>query len=133
MKLLLKHGADVNAKGGRYGSALHRAAGGYGRPSPELVKLLLENGAHVNVQGGELGNALQAAAAGPQNTSPEPRHDPYQWTPQEEAQNLEKSEAIVKLLLKHGADVNARGGKYGSALCAAVNSGSLEITPQSWS
>ncbi|KAF9061846.1 hypothetical protein BDP27DRAFT_1234481, partial [Rhodocollybia butyracea] len=45
--------------------------------------------------GGRYGNALQAAAAG-------------------------GHEAVVHLLLEHGADVNACGGECGTALCAAA-------------
>jgi hypothetical protein len=33
----------------------------------------------------------------------------------------EDREQVVKLLLEAGADVNARGGKYGSALRAALS------------
>ena len=33
---------------------------------------------------------------------------------------LFRSEAIVKLLLENGAEVNAMGGKYGNALQAAL-------------
>ncbi|RPB21866.1 hypothetical protein L211DRAFT_789750, partial [Terfezia boudieri ATCC MYA-4762] len=34
---------------------------------------------------------------------------------------------IVTFLLDQGADVNVTGGRYGSALCAAVIDGNLEI------
>jgi ankyrin repeat protein len=49
---------DVNAKGGKYGSALQAAA--YAG-QPESVKLLIQKGADVNAQGGEYKNALNAA------------------------------------------------------------------------
>jgi len=48
----------------------------------------------VNSQGGEHGNILQVAS-------------------------YNSNEAIVKLLLDCGADINAKGGKYDSALQAA--------------
>lgn len=58
---LINDGADVNAQGGRYGSALQAAA----RSDNEtVIKLLLDAGADVNAQGGYFGNALQAAAIG---------------------------------------------------------------------
>ena len=93
VKILFKHGADVNAQGGRYGNALQAAAL---KGSSEIVDFLLQHGADVNAQGGDFGNALQAAA--------------YQGS-------LE----IVDSLLQHGADVNAQGGHFGNALQAAYH------------
>lgn len=49
---------NVNAQGGRFGSALQAAA--YAG-QPESVKLLIQKGANVNAQGGEYKNALNAA------------------------------------------------------------------------
>ena len=59
VELLLAKGADVNAQGGRYGTALQAAL--Y-RGHEEVVELLLAKGADVNAQGGRYGNALQAAS-----------------------------------------------------------------------
>ncbi|KAK4117923.1 hypothetical protein N657DRAFT_584570, partial [Parathielavia appendiculata] len=59
-RLLLDNGADVNAQGGQYGTALQAAAS---KGEMEIVRLLLDNGADVNAQGGEYGTALQAAAS----------------------------------------------------------------------
>ena len=50
----------------------------------------------MNAQGGYFGNALQAAMV---------RND----------------DAMVRLLLAHGADVNTQGGEYGSALHVALS------------
>lgn len=60
MKVLLEHGAQVNASGGYFGSALQAAA--Y-VGSMEGVQLLLQKGAAVNARGGRYGSALQAAKA----------------------------------------------------------------------
>jgi hypothetical protein len=59
-KLLIHHGAEVNAQGGSdYGDALSAAsAGGY----LEVVELLIHHGAKVNSQAGFYGNALSAAS-----------------------------------------------------------------------
>jgi ankyrin repeat protein len=86
VKLLLEHGADVNAKTKEgYGyTALHSAAS---NGHLEIVKLLLEHGADVNAKtkyGGY--TALHSATMNG---------------------HLE----IVKLLLEHGADVNAKTKK----------------------
>ena len=44
MKLLIEHGADVNARGGEYGNALQIAS--Y-KGHEEIAKLLMENGARI--------------------------------------------------------------------------------------
>ncbi|OCL03716.1 ankyrin, partial [Glonium stellatum] len=52
-------GADINAQGGYYGTALQAASqGGYN----EIVQLLLSKGADINAQGGHYNTALQAAS-----------------------------------------------------------------------
>lgn len=91
MRLLLKNGEDVRAKGGRFRYALQAAAL---KGSPNSVLLLIRKGADVNAKGGRHHTALQAACAA-------------------------SNEKVVKLLLRHGANVNARGGRHGSPLQAA--------------
>ncbi|KAH6986852.1 hypothetical protein EDB80DRAFT_176155 [Ilyonectria destructans] len=60
VQMLLEKGVDVNAKGGRYGSALQAAsAKGYDK----IVQLLLEKGADVNAKGGCYGSALEAVSS----------------------------------------------------------------------
>ncbi|KAH8817574.1 ankyrin repeat-containing domain protein [Flagelloscypha sp. PMI_526] len=88
---LIEKGADVNARGGQYGSVL---AAGALRRNLEIVRFLVENGADVNEIGGEYATALQAAS-------------------------VARNEETVRFLIKNGADVNAYGGQYGSALQAA--------------
>ncbi|KAJ6505850.1 ankyrin repeat-containing domain protein [Mycena vitilis] len=97
--VVLKHGTDVNATGGIYGSALQAAAW---HSRADIVRVLLDHGADVNATGGNCGSALQGAAANG---------------------NVD----IVHVLLDHGADVNATGGYYGSALQAAASSGRTGI------
>ncbi|RAR05617.1 HET-domain-containing protein [Stemphylium lycopersici] len=69
-RLLLDHGAEVNAQGGQYGNALQAASsGGHEQIAAssggheQIVKALLDYGAKVNAQGGVYGNALQAASS----------------------------------------------------------------------
>ncbi|CUS10748.1 unnamed protein product, partial [Tuber aestivum] len=97
--LLLERGAEVNARGGRFGNAL-QAATYQGNQS--VMQLLLERGAEVNAQGGKYGNALQAAA-------------------------YHGNESVVRLLLERGAEVNAQGGAYGNALQAAAYHGNQSV------
>ncbi|TKA82133.1 hypothetical protein B0A49_00190 [Cryomyces minteri] len=100
-RLLLDKGADVNAQGKYYGSALSTASfGGY----EKTVQLLLDEGADVNGQGECYGGALHAASS-------------------------EGYEKIVQLLLDEGADVNAQDKFYGNALYTA-SSGGYEKTVQ---
>jgi ankyrin repeat protein len=87
VKLLLDHGADVNARGGPYGSALHAASS---KGHEQIVKLLLDKGANINARDGHYGSALQGAS-------------------------FEGHEQLVKLLLDKGTNINAQGGDYGSA------------------
>ncbi|KAH6880741.1 ankyrin repeat-containing domain protein [Thelonectria olida] len=98
-KALLETGAEVDALGGVYGTALQAAlAGG----NDEIVGLLLKSNANVNAQGGVYGNALQAASA----------HGHHK---------------TVKLLLESGARVNAQGGRHGTATKAALRGGYAAI------
>jgi ankyrin repeat protein len=99
VKEIVNAGADVNAEGGTYHTALQAAA--YSGET-NILKLLLENGADVNMMGGEYGTALQAAS----------------WSGYKK---------IVKLLLAAGADVNAQGGEYCTALHAAASGNDVEM------
>lgn len=58
VQLLLDHGADVNARGGKYETALQAAAS---NGSLETVKLLIRNGADATIEGGTFGSPLKAA------------------------------------------------------------------------
>ncbi|KAJ7851874.1 ankyrin repeat-containing domain protein [Mycena leptocephala] len=80
--LLLQHGADVNAKAGKYGNVLQLASW---QGHEVIARLLVEHGADLHADGGEYGSALQAAS--------EKGH-----------------EVIVKLLLERGADATAQNG-----------------------
>jgi ankyrin repeat protein len=83
VKYLLSKGADVNAQGGRYSSALQVASSG---GHEKIVELLLGRGADVDAQGEWHGSALYAALS----------------------RGLEK---IVEVLLGRGSDVDAQGGE----------------------
>jgi ankyrin repeat protein len=95
--LLLSKGANVNAKGGRFGPPLQAACArslSWDPDRPTVIERLLDLGADVNAQGGVYGNALQAAC-------------------------VKGKIDLVRLLLDKGADVNAQGGLYGNALQAS--------------
>ena len=92
---LLAEGADVNAQGGYYGTALQAAIH---QQHKAMTHSLLSRGANINLRGGYYGTALGAAVS---------RGD----------------EEAVDILVENGADVNIRGGPFGSALQAAISGG----------
>lgn len=116
----------MDAKGGRYGTALQGASF---ESHEAVVRLLLEEGADVDTQGGDYGSALQAAAAaGGHETI-------VRWLLLEKGANVNTQsgcfgsalqaaavkghDTILRLLLEKGADINIQGGVYGSALQVA--------------
>ncbi|RSL89352.1 hypothetical protein BHE90_001645 [Fusarium euwallaceae] len=99
VKLLLAKGMDVNAIGGRHGTALQAASC---RGYKDIVQLLLENGAKVDQLAGDYGYALQGAACYGHGE-------------------------CVNLLLDWKADVNAKGGEHHTALHAAAYNGHEKV------
>ncbi|KAI5865136.1 hypothetical protein GGS23DRAFT_411032 [Durotheca rogersii] len=96
---LLDRGADVNVPGKQHGSALYAAAS---QGNVELVQKFLGLRADTNMrEDAAFGNALQVAA-------------------------YNGFDDIVRLIIAHGADVNAAGGVMSNALHAAAVSGHLQ-------
>jgi ankyrin repeat protein len=96
IRLLLKHGADVNKNGGMWHSALQAALSENCRGYTNVVDLLMESGADVNARGGLFGTALEAAY----------RNGFY---------------LIIAALYRNGASHALLGGKWGSALGSALS------------
>jgi ankyrin repeat protein len=125
---LLIEGADVNAKGPIFGSALQAALfGNHG----QVVKILLDAKAEVNAQDGSYGNALQIATGKGDYQMVklllDKSADVNAWTrdflegnPLQIASE-KGNRQIVQLLLDNGADVNAQSGFHGNALNAALS------------
>ncbi|KAJ5689686.1 hypothetical protein N7462_004078 [Penicillium macrosclerotiorum] len=99
MQILLAKGADVNAQDGEYGTALQAASF---RGYTEVMQMLLDRGADVNAQGREFGTALQAAS---------------------HCSQIE----VMQILLDRGANVNAQAGRYATALQVASFKGHTEV------
>ena len=99
MLLLLDRGVDINAVGGKYGTALVAAVHG---KSIDIVSLLLDRGANINMVAGECGTALATAVYG-------------------------GSADMVSLLLDRGANINMVAGEYGTALTTAVHGGIVDM------
>lgn len=99
--LLLDHGVDVTAHGGRHGSAL--AAAAYSK-NVMMMKLLLGRGANPHAQVGEYNtNALVAALEN-----------------HRKSRSAYSSGVVVDLLLDFGFDVNAHGVIQESAIASAT-------------
>ncbi len=100
VQLLLDKGADINDPCGGYGGALSGAAA---EGHLDMVKMLVAAGANVNLQSEDGTIALHALC--------------------ESKKQCENRGAYCKtalFLLEHGADPNLQGGKFGTALQAAV-------------
>jgi ankyrin repeat protein len=101
VKGLLDMRADVNFRGGEFGSPIMAAVRTTFDPlGDKLVRLLIERGADWKSEIGELGNAFHTACYG-------------------------KSSGVIHRFLEAGANINASGGKYGYPLQAAAVRGIL--------
>ncbi|EHK19712.1 uncharacterized protein TRIVIDRAFT_123575, partial [Trichoderma virens Gv29-8] len=100
LEYMLNRGADPNAQGGTYNTALQAACATMYSDNidamTQVMELLIDRGADVSIQGGKYGTAFQAACC-----------------------NDDVPTTVIDLLLEKGVDVNAQGGRYGNALQAA--------------
>ena len=127
---LIDKGADVNARGGWYGTSL-RAASLQGHEA--VVRILLEKGANVNAKVGIFTTALEDACLG--------GHEKVVRLLLEKGADIDAlggdgfrtalqtaslygEEAIMRLLLANGANINAPGGRnFSAALRNALSNG----------
>ncbi|KAH7020876.1 uncharacterized protein B0I36DRAFT_367356 [Microdochium trichocladiopsis] len=65
VRLLLQHGANANAQGGKYGTALQALCSSeeyhWDSDGVQSLELLVAHGADVSIRGGQYGSALRAA------------------------------------------------------------------------
>ncbi|KAJ7019278.1 ankyrin repeat-containing domain protein [Mycena alexandri] len=130
VRWLIEHDADVDAKADVYGMtplALASRAG-----NMWAVQLLIEHGAKVNVEGESWGSVLCAVASAPDFTTSEPvahfliKHGADPKGPGTYGLTLLGVAAahgridLVRLLLQHGAEVNAISKSNYTALQAAI-------------
>ncbi|KAL8924377.1 MAG: hypothetical protein Q9172_002724 [Xanthocarpia lactea] len=134
VRLLLASGVDINAYGGRYGTALIAAAS---QGHEAIVKLLLDHGAEVDAEGSSVfSTALSASSYFGYGSIAELLLDKGA-EPDLRRQNDDTAlelacegghKAIVELLIDRGSDVNLRRvGGYGFPLSAASERGFYDI------
>ncbi|KAF1917242.1 ankyrin repeat-containing domain protein, partial [Ampelomyces quisqualis] len=97
---LVESGADVNARGGEYGTALLPAAV---RGDRTITKLLLNAGANPNLTGG------------------------FYHTPLQDAYRRGYYTNTAHVMIFAGADINKVAGKIGTAITAAAFIGDMEL------
>lgn len=123
LRLLLDYGCDINHIHKEYGTALtyllynERVSIITPGRNEQMIRFLLDNGADVNLIGGTFGFALQAACTG--------------WSASigyEDTIDINMISNYAKFLLENCPDinVNAKGGRFGSALQAASYSGQTQ-------
>lgn len=140
---LLKGGADVNARGGPYGNALHAACQ---NGHKKLVAILLDNDADVDSRGnlverfsGEMGPVTPLYSAVikkdleivellvEKGADPNIQEGHFGNVLQAACNNDKASVPLARMLLENGADVNAQSPTFGDALQAACAAGNWEL------
>ena len=104
-ELLLLHGADVNTRNTDHETPLH-VASCFGKSG--IVQLLFDHGADANAEAGDGTKLLHQVASGPYESQ-------------------EDGIRIAELLLKHGAEVDARSKAHLTPLHLASYVGKLEM------
>jgi Ankyrin repeats (3 copies)/Ankyrin repeats (many copies) len=135
--LITKHPQDVNADGGYYVRPLVGALAGNHFQTADLLR---HNGADLDVRGHCGGNPLHGAAYSGNlevvrilieydpaciNARDDDGDTPLQWASQ--GHILHRDGSVFRLLLEHGADVNAQGLNGWTALHRASYFGALEV------
>ncbi|KAJ7696332.1 ankyrin repeat-containing domain protein [Mycena olivaceomarginata] len=117
VRLLLAHGADVKAVSAKHGTPLMAVSGisGWDDHAQETIRLLIEHGAEVDAVGGSWPSDLHIFLN--DGAHDNPQDEP--WGTALVMAAYEEKVETVRLLIKHGANVNARVGDCMTALAAA--------------
>src|SRR5262249_19064015 len=105
VEYLIEKKANINVVGGYRGGPLHIAANA---GNIDMLKLLVEKGGNGNLAEPNIsGTPLQIASYGDAN--------------------IDDKNAVIRYLVDEGADVNAHGGYFGSALNVSLLNLSLDM------
>lgn len=141
VQALLELGSDPNERGSYFGSALQAAS--Y-RGETDVARILLDAGAIANeIDVGHFHSALLAACRDPDHDNVDlvkmlvergadvrqKQKGPYPHVLQAVTEYIsgEPAHSLIQFLVDKGADVNAAGGRYGTALQAAARHGQEDI------
>lgn len=134
ISLLLSHGAPINARGGRDGTALQAAAL---EGQADAVKLLLEQGASHAEACKRYGTPLSAAAEKAHQRTfsvlldyADPNGRGGWYSLPLVSAIVGKNLNIVRRLIEAGADINAIGGRHGGPLPAAAAFGMNDLVKE---
>lgn len=132
VEVLLKWGAPIDSKVGKYGTALQAAAL---EGHPATVNVLLQRGANFQVIDPRFGTPLAAAAEKGHRRVTQILLDAgasingrggWYSTPLISA-IVGKDDITIHKILDNGADVNIQGGRHGCALMAAAAIGKIDL------
>ena len=120
--LLLKNGADVNAVGGRYGTALQAAS------ARDKVRMLKKCRSRSDSEDQDRATSTTSSETNEDYVNSSDTSSVYYNSSADPWRHHLRSKHvwmtgldIVDVLINHGADVNAMGGTYGTALHAAIH------------
>jgi ankyrin repeat protein len=123
-RLLLEHGADVNARGERDSTPLHVAAQ-YGRV--EVVQVLLEHVANLGAEDDDRKTTCQVVSDCVDARNAEGK-TPLYFASQGSYRGVNTALShIARLLLEHGADINALSEDRSTPLHIAARDGRVEV------
>ena len=132
IRLLLKHGADINAKGVYERTALYLVSKD---GAVETMDLLIKNGADVNARcfdndsplsNASFGGRIEAVQLLVEHGADVNAHGFEGWTPLHQAA-VRGALEVVRFLLHHVADIDARDDSGRTALHCASECGCLEV------
>jgi ankyrin repeat protein len=122
VRSVLAGGADVNARDEEGATPLHRAVAAGNK---EVIDLLIARGANVNATGGSLGGTPLCEAIAADYDSSDVAHKLYRELKEKRAEQLMLD--IVRTLIAHGTDVNARDEFGGRVLGCALPFAPIEV------
>ena len=129
-RLILEHGADVNALGYDHSTPLHFAAQ-YGRV--EVVHVLLEHVTNLAAEGDDSKTASQVVSEYVNSRNAEgqsPLHSASQGPGRNYMEGRNTAlllSNVTRLLLEHGADINALQNNHSTPLHVAARLGRVEV------